>query len=110
MSVVSVVSVLLLSVITVEVAATGLVDEPYTIVPSSLVISILLVLDALDIPIVRFVITSVPASVWNVNTSEVVVAAPGAMVMVPERSVPVVSVVVAPKVITEFIKNKIKKR
>mgnify|MGYP006888325498 CR=1 FL=1 len=86
------VSVLLLSVIAVVEAPVGYDEEPYTRFPASLVISILLVADALDKLRVIAVIISVPESVWKVNALTEAVVDAGASVA-DARSFPEPSVV-----------------
>ena len=78
------------------VSLAGLLTDPCTTVPASLVISTRL--NPPDVPAasvtVTVVIVSVPTLVWNVNASAMVAAPPGARLALP-GSVPLPSVVAA---------------
>jgi hypothetical protein len=58
----------------------GLVEEPYTVVPSSLVTSSLLVEEASERRMVRAVMVSEPDDVLNMKESTLVAEPPGAIV------------------------------
>src|SRR5580765_6973593 len=72
------------------VSEAGLLTEPWTTVPASLVISTRL--SPAEVPAASVTVTAVPLAVWTANASAMVAAPPGARLALP-GSVPVASVV-----------------